>query len=259
MTCHRPCACMCVCVHDCLVNFLCDFLWFNNNIYRTEKLLWSLTTALPTPRQKPQIHWTNLHAASKHQQHHTTMRPGDNQQSKGFLQKTADHAKNSGHRQSDRRRNHYCTRCATIMLHQAWGNVSQCTVANCFRHAGFVAGTPDIDIDSDDDTDNDIPLLPLFGLAPGVNMTTYASIDNDTPTSDEATDNNIIDDIISTRHTQNDRDSDDDEKQQPQPTKQTVESGLAACELLTSVWQCSDNSLEFVWRCTAWSTSSCQQ
>ena len=41
---------------------------------------------------------------------------------------------------------------AIRMLHQAWGNVTQRTVANCFRHTGFVAGPPDTDIDSDDRT-----------------------------------------------------------------------------------------------------------
>ena len=99
---------------------------------------------------------------------------------------------------------------AIRMLHQAWGNVTQRTVANCFLHAGFVDGPPaDTDIDSDDDHNDDIPLRTLFGLAPGVNLTTYAHIDNDTPTSAEVTDNDVIDDIISTR--QDDHDSDDDE------------------------------------------------
>ncbi|XP_045208819.2 tigger transposable element-derived protein 4-like [Mercenaria mercenaria] len=101
---------------------------------------------------------------------------------------------------------------AMRLLHQAWVNVKQTTIANCFRRANFVPNVPETadDCDSDSDPDDDVPLGLL--LCGGVTLLSYAAIDDHVPTSESVSDVSIIKDIISVRKTEEKEESDDEDE-----------------------------------------------
>ncbi|CAG2233167.1 unnamed protein product [Mytilus edulis] len=85
---------------------------------------------------------------------------------------------------------------ALRFLQRAWFSVTATTISNCFRHAGC-----SVDIESrvsdqqqeENDDDDDIPLA----RPAGINFTEHANTDNDIPTTEPLTDDDIINEITS--------------------------------------------------------------
>ncbi|CAC5399120.1 Receptor-type tyrosine-protein phosphatase T,Tyrosine-protein phosphatase non-receptor type 22,Receptor-type tyrosine-protein phosphatase kappa,Receptor-type tyrosine-protein phosphatase F,Tyrosine-protein phosphatase 99A,Tyrosine-protein phosphatase Lar,Receptor-type tyrosine-protein phosphatase alpha,Receptor-type tyrosine-protein phosphatase epsilon,Receptor-type tyrosine-protein phosphatase gamma,Receptor-type tyrosine-protein phosphatase N2,Receptor-type tyrosine-protein phosphatase U,Receptor-type ty len=99
---------------------------------------------------------------------------------------------------------------ALRFLQRAWFSVTATTISNCFRRAGFSvdieSGVSDQQEEEEDDDDDDIPLARLAGI----NFTEYANIDNDIPTTEPLTDDDIINEITSSmKETEEDSDEDD--------------------------------------------------
>ena len=125
---------------------------------------------------------------------------------------------------------------ALYFLQQAWNSVTQQTIANCYRHAGFKVtddnSQPDTSADdADDDPLDDIPLARLIGS--NISMEDYVSVDDDVPTCDDLSEESIVDDIIAARSTTCNADDDDDEQTDGSSAEPpSVDSALAACETL---------------------------
>ncbi|GBN63436.1 hypothetical protein AVEN_20315-1 [Araneus ventricosus] len=88
---------------------------------------------------------------------------------------------------------------AIFYIDQSWNMVSQKTIANCFRHAGFHSSPESEDLLEDDDED-----LPLTELAeklrnrgyaiPDENL--YTKIDEDLATNSEASIQDIVSNVL---------------------------------------------------------------
>ena len=113
---------------------------------------------------------------------------------------------------------------ALRLLQQSWANVKPETIANCFRHARFIRK-------SDDPTPTPIPDddIPLIYLCSGVTLQQFASVDNNLPTYEQITEQNIVEAIIQQRQLEN-QDSDIEEEEQekdtPTPSVQTTVSTI---------------------------------
>ena len=128
---------------------------------------------------------------------------------------------------------------ALYFLRQAWNSVTQTTIANCYRHAGFKVTNDDSEsATSNYATDDDDPLddLPLARLIGNITMEEYVSVDDDVPTCEDLSEDSIVDDIIAARSTEGntDADDDDDDGQTDEAAAEppSVESALAACDTL---------------------------
>ena len=108
---------------------------------------------------------------------------------------------------------------AIVLLKQTWDEVSSVTVANCFKHCGFVHGNTKEDDNQDDeamdDHDFDEVVDWLDSLLPQDNaediLDEYVSIDDNVPTSAELTDNELAE-IVRNEATQNDTAGTDDDE-----------------------------------------------
>ena len=129
---------------------------------------------------------------------------------------------------------------AMHFIQQAWNDVKETTIANCYKKAGFkISDNADIDteidaeIDHDDDPLDDLPLARLVGA--NFTMGDYISVDDDVPTCEELTDDAIVDDTISAREATPDDDNDDDQADDHDvlPVEPpTVDMALKACDTL---------------------------
>lgn len=123
-------------------------------------------------------------------------------------------------------------------LQQAWNSVTETTVANCYRKAGFKisddADISDEQIEIDEDPLDDVPLARLVGA--NFIMDDYVSVDDDLPTCEELTDDAIVDYIIAARDATPDDDDDDDDRSDEQNAilvpPPTVDMALKACDTL---------------------------
>ena len=117
---------------------------------------------------------------------------------------------------------------AIHMMKNAWRLVTATTITKCYRHAGFVTDTVDVQTtDSDsDDPDDDIPLLGR--LANGVTFDQFATADKHLPVCADLSDSDIVDNLLSQRpDTQcDDDDGDDVEPHQPPVNIIDVLNGL---------------------------------
>ena len=91
---------------------------------------------------------------------------------------------------------------AMHMLRKTWAGVTQQTIVNCFRKAGFQNDTqsqdePAVDIDNNEgfDEEDDLPLSRL--LPDGVTFDEYATVDDAVETCELPTDDDIVADILS--------------------------------------------------------------
>lgn len=131
---------------------------------------------------------------------------------------------------------------ALRMLNNAWGRVTTETIANCYKHAGFQSSDPVPDNDSDDEIDDDIPLSQLrrIGLSSDVNFDAYATVDDNVSTSTQMTDNDIIEDIISSRNAAESVTS--DEEDEPAPKRPPVAAVMSALDIITAQLEFLNNS-----------------
>ncbi|CAG9558536.1 unnamed protein product [Danaus chrysippus] len=87
------------------------------------------------------------------------------------------------------------------MLTTAWARVTADTIKKCFSHAGFgkFSTINTNDEDSDDVMDN-LPLARLSSAEPTVtDWETYVNIDDQVITTDNLTDNEIIESVLQTQ------------------------------------------------------------
>ena len=85
---------------------------------------------------------------------------------------------------------------ALRLLQQSWANVKPETIVNCFRYARFIQKSDDLTptpIPDDDDPDDDIPLIYLCSA---VTLQQFASVDDNVPTYEQITEQNIGEAII---------------------------------------------------------------
>ena len=122
-------------------------------------------------------------------------------------------------------------------LQQAWNNVNETTIANCYKKADFKVfddtDAVDIEADIDEDPLDDLPLARLMGS--NFTMNDYVSVDNDVPTCEELTDDAIVDDIVASRDAtpdDNDNGDDADDLEIPPVEPPTVDMALKACDTL---------------------------
>ena len=124
-------------------------------------------------------------------------------------------------------------------LQQAWNNVTETTIANCYRKAGFktiddTETTDDIETEIEDDPLDNLPLSRLVGA--NFTLSDYVSVDDDLPTCETLTDEAIVDDIIAARDVMPEDDDDDDDMTGDHdivPVEPpTVDLALKACSTL---------------------------
>ena len=148
---------------------------------------------------------------------------------------------------------------AMRLMQQAWESVQPRTISNCFRHANFHRPESETEAsettsDADDDAEDDIPLARLAQL--GLTTTTmeeYMMVDDNIPTSERLTDSDIIDDIISSRNTDNhdadetaDDGNDDDADRRDSELPTSLTDAMDACAKLRSYFEQCENSDDFL-------------
>ena len=132
---------------------------------------------------------------------------------------------------------------ALRMLNNAWAKVTSATISNCYKHAGFKY--PDsvaVTTDDEDDIDDDIPLSQLckIGLASGVNVDDYATVDDNVATSAQMTDDDIVDDIVASRNVSEAVPS--DEEEEPVKKKHSSAAVLSAIDVIAEHLEFLHNS-----------------
>ena len=131
---------------------------------------------------------------------------------------------------------------ALRLLQQAWFNVTPTTISSCFRHAGFqvsnITNTPE-EVDDDDD---DIPLAHLVGL----NFTDYANADNDVPTTEPITEDDIISEITASKRETTEEESDDDDPVQEEKPIPSLHALVDMTETYQLYFEAQDDAEEFL-------------
>ncbi|XP_047538392.1 major centromere autoantigen B-like [Vanessa atalanta] len=124
---------------------------------------------------------------------------------------------------------------AILMISEAWEKVSQKTIANCFRHAGFKdLPTVTSDYVTDDDEEDNISLFQLAqNLRPASSTTeadAFLNIDRSIVTCASATEDNIVQEV---REVKEENDEQDDSEEQF--TVPTLSDGLNAVCVLRKI------------------------
>ncbi|CAH0725635.1 unnamed protein product, partial [Brenthis ino] len=127
---------------------------------------------------------------------------------------------------------------AILMIQDAWTQLKQGTIFNCYKHAGFVRSNVECTITSDDFNEEDDVPLSIWAKAidkhqlPITNedFEQYARVDDAVATCEEPFDENIVDNIIADDANSKDSDGDDDEPEF-YPTL-SVSEALKAAETL---------------------------
>lgn len=126
---------------------------------------------------------------------------------------------------------------AILMVNDAWNKMSQSTIHNCFKHAGFIVNHDCLPIQISDhefDEGDDIPLslwsrnLHSDSLAAPEMWEDYVDIDSALLTSEEPTDENIVQNICAKEQLESD--GEEEVEEEPLPT---AEEALKAAELLS--------------------------
>ena len=126
---------------------------------------------------------------------------------------------------------------AILMVNDAWNKMTQSTIHNCFKHAGFIEnldGSPIPNSDDEFDEEDDVPLslwsrnLNADSLAAPEMWEDYVDIDSALITSEEPTDEIIVQNINATEQLESD--GEDEVEEEPLPT---AEEALKAAELLS--------------------------
>ncbi|CAG5051391.1 unnamed protein product [Parnassius apollo] len=141
----------------------------------------------------------------------------------------------------DANENHSSTKVtaldAILMVNDAWNKMSQSTIHNCFKHAGFIEshnGLPIQISEHEFDEEDDIPLslwsrnLNSDSLAAPEMWEDYVDIDSGLLTSEEPTDENIVQNISAKEQLESDGEEEVEEAPLP-----TAEEALKAAELLS--------------------------
>ena len=141
------------------------------------------------------------------------------------------------------------------LMQKVWEMVQPRTIAICFRHANFQCPDSSNDVTetnsrTDDDPEDDIPLARLAQL--GLSTATvqdYMTIDDNLPTSERHTDNDITNDISSSKSTES-QDADDNEnidadrRDTELPT--SLSEAMDACAKLQNYFEQCEHSDDFL-------------
>ncbi|KAF9406214.1 hypothetical protein HW555_006627, partial [Spodoptera exigua] len=126
---------------------------------------------------------------------------------------------------------------AILMVNDAWNKMSQSTIHNCFKHAGFIESHDGLPIQISEhefDEEDDIPLslwsrnLNSDSLAAPEMWEEYVDIDSALLTFEEPTDENIVQNISAKEQLESDGEEEVEEAPLP-----TAEEALKAAELLS--------------------------
>jgi len=126
---------------------------------------------------------------------------------------------------------------AILMIYDAWNKVTQTTIDNCFRHAGFVRENLDCPSTSSSAQFDDEDDLPLAVWAKALEneipisseeLEEYAAIDEFVETCEEPSDENIVQNIIDEG-----QDSDTESEAEEFDVIPSVSDALKAAEVLT--------------------------
>ncbi|KAG5882625.1 hypothetical protein JTB14_013314 [Gonioctena quinquepunctata] len=126
---------------------------------------------------------------------------------------------------------------AILMISEAWENVKQTTIANCFRHAGFKDLSPSQAMEDDDiplarmiqyptDEDNNVPLAQLVAqlhrstaTEPRIEIEEFIGIDDNVAVCASATEEEILAEAESNnRNTDEENEDQQEHQEQFQPT-----------------------------------------
>ncbi|KAG5897906.1 hypothetical protein JTB14_017761 [Gonioctena quinquepunctata] len=135
---------------------------------------------------------------------------------------------------------------AILMISEAWENVKQTTIANCFRHAGFKDLSPSQAMEDDDiplarmiqyptDEDNNVPLAQLVAqlhrstaTEPRIEIEEFIGIDDNVAVCASATEEEILAEAESNnRNTDEEIEDQQEHQEQFQPT--------TICEALNAI------------------------
>ncbi|CAB3246373.1 unnamed protein product [Arctia plantaginis] len=141
----------------------------------------------------------------------------------------------------DANENHSSTKVtvldAILMVNDAWNKISRSTIHNCFKHAGFIEshnGLPIQISEHEFDEEDDIPLslwsrnLNSDSLAAPEMWEDFVDIDSGLLTSEEPTNENIVQNISAKEQLESDGEEEVEEAPLP-----TAEEALKAAELLS--------------------------
>lgn len=126
---------------------------------------------------------------------------------------------------------------AILMVNDAWNKMSQSTIHNCFKHAGFNENHDSLPVqlaEPEFDEEDDVPLslwsrnLNSESLAAPEMWEDYVDIDSALLTSEEPTDEDIVQNINAKKQLE----SDGEEEAEGEPLP-TAEEALKAAELLS--------------------------
>ncbi|CAB3228062.1 unnamed protein product [Arctia plantaginis] len=130
---------------------------------------------------------------------------------------------------------------AILMIQDAWTQLKQGTIVNCYKHAGFVRSNVESTITSnadDFDEEDDVPLsiwaraIDKHQLAiTNEDFEQYACVDDAVATCEEPSDEKIVENIIANDTNSKDSDGDDDEPEEIHSTL-SVSEALKAAETL---------------------------
>ena len=137
---------------------------------------------------------------------------------------------------------------ALHLLSQAWNNVRQSTIANCFRHAGFTVTDSTPEEEEEDDIEDNIPLATLrtHGLSPDV-LHTFTTVDEDIETCADLSEDAIVEEIRMKNAPEEITDNTSaDDINEPQIQPPSSEEIMAACEVMRHYFECPENSQEIL-------------
>ena len=131
---------------------------------------------------------------------------------------------------------------ALRFIQQAWYSVTTTTISNCFKHAGFTTDNTTTDVQDEDNDDDDIPLARLAGL----NFADFVSADNEIPTTEPLTEDDIIEEISTRKDCDAASESDDDESEQEVTPIPSVSAMIDMTDSYQSYFEAQDDAAELL-------------
>lgn len=130
---------------------------------------------------------------------------------------------------------------AILMIQDAWTQLKQGTIFNCFKHAGFVRSECNTVVTSNTEDFNEEDDVPLSVWARAIDkhqltitnedFEQFTCVDDAVATCEEPCDENIVENIIASDANSQESDGDDDEPEEIHPTL-SVSDALKAAETL---------------------------
>ncbi|KAK8783700.1 hypothetical protein V5799_009931 [Amblyomma americanum] len=131
---------------------------------------------------------------------------------------------------------------AMHMLVRAWEQVTPSTIANCFHHCGFAAGS--MEESGDDGSPEPLPAA-VRAVLQDVSFDDYVEVDSDAAVCGARSDEDIVAEIVGEQSVPEEaEDEDDDEEQEPvRPSAAEVMGALNVSRLFFSFEEGEEDSL----------------